>query len=287
MQYSEYLPAEPLRPYINSFWWLESGGEPEPLWDRTLPDGCLEMVLHLADPMLRRDLDARPERESRAILIGQTTRPYLFAATGNVRMLGVRFFPHTASLWLGAEIAQFNDQSVDLVSILPAAERPPIAAIENAGSPRNAVGLLEKHFLRQFGRAGPGRQEAYIRHACGAILRSGGAASISALSRDLGISNRYLERLFVRKVGVSPKFFARVIRFQRIFAALSGDVFPPLTELAQRAGYFDQSHFIRDFRALSGLTPGKFLRERHPMSGHFIEPGNRSYLYNFDLPAPG
>lgn len=281
MHYTEYRPPAPLRHLIHCFWWMESGssaGGSGPDWDRTLPDGCLELILHLADPMLRKGMDGSQERESRAILIGQTTRPYLFAATGRVRMLGVRFHAHAAGFWFGGDMAEFNDRSVDLELLLPPADRLPLAALEDAISPADAVGILRDYFLCRLERVEQGRQYEYLRHACTSILAGRGTTPISRVSRELAIGNRYLERLFVSRLGISPKFFARVVRFQGVFAALNGGA--SLARVAQDAGYFDQSHFVREFRALTGLTPGGFLRERHPMSRHFIEPSNCSYLYN-------
>ncbi|MBC8082760.1 MAG: AraC family transcriptional regulator [Hymenobacter sp.] len=95
----------------------------------------------------------------------------------------------------------------------------------------------------------------------------------------LGISGRYLERLFGQAVGVSPKYFCRIIRFQQTFRWLERT--DSLTAVAATCGYYDQAHFIRDFRHFTGTTPSAFRRASGPISTAFLAETSSSYLYNF------
>jgi transcriptional regulator GlxA family with amidase domain len=84
-----------------------------------------------------------------------------------------------------------------------------------------------------------------------------GSVSVEALARDAGVSVRTLERHFLTHVGLSPKRWLRILRFQRVVG--EGDPGPDLLGRALRAGYYDQAHFLRDFREFAGTTPGRFF----------------------------
>jgi len=97
-----------------------------------------------------------------------------------------------------------------------------------------------------------------------AVVRLGAADAkvrIEDLATELGVSTRHLRRVFTARVGVGPKEFARMARLQRaLVGARRGD---PWTELAQAAGYYDQAHFIAEFRELVGTTPSRFAKAHH------------------------
>jgi AraC-like DNA-binding protein len=91
-------------------------------------------------------------------------------------------------------------------------------------------------------------------------LEADNAPSIAALSRELNLSERQLERRFLERVGVSPKRFAKLRRFERTLPLLA--TAPTLARAAQLAGYFDQSHFVRDFQSFTGISPSQWLYQR-------------------------
>lgn len=282
MKYVEYRPAPPLLTFINCFWSIEpDADEVQPSsWDRTVPDGSLEFVVHLDEPMLRKSLDGFAAQESRTVLIGQTTQPYLIAPAGRTRMLGVRFFPHTGFLFLDGPVAPFNDISVDLDAIFPRRMRLPVERAGNAGSITCAVRVLEHWCLQRLKAISTGRRDGHFAQACRTILHKRGGLSITGLAGDLGIGSRHLERVFLERSGIPPKLFARIIRFQHALGKLTGEA-AALAAVAQETGHADQSHFVREFRRFTGLAPREFMRERHPFTQHFAEPSNSSHLYNF------
>lgn len=279
MKYREYAPAKPLDRYINCFWSLEpETGSAPPACDRSVPDGSLEFVLHLAEPMLRQTPDGGFVPEERAVLIGQTTLPYVIAPGGQTRLLGMRCFPHTGFLFVDGPVLPYNDQSVDLEAILPRGARLPFERVANAPTVLEAVRVLEQWCLDRLAARPVTTGDRRFAYACVRILRGLGMPSISSVSREAGTSTRHLERLFRCRAGISPKLFARIIRFQHALGHLDGG--SGLAALAQRTGHFDQAHFTREFRRFAGVTPREFGREQHPWTRHFAEPGNRSYLYN-------
>jgi transcriptional regulator GlxA family with amidase domain len=114
------------------------------------------------------------------------------------------------------------------------------------------------------------QRSAAVDAAIESLTRSGGHARIEEVARHAGVGTRQLERLFRAHVGLTPKRLAGILRLQEAFALLAAGASPPLIEVAQRCGYFDQSHFIRDFRRVTGLPPSRFLRDDGVMARLFV-----------------
>jgi AraC-like DNA-binding protein len=84
---------------------------------------------------------------------------------------------------------------------------------------------------------------------------------VRAVAVDLGVSERHLRRVFRETVGMSPKAFTRLARFQRALGAARKDARLSWASIAAAAGYYDQAHLIAEFRAIAGVTPRELLRE--------------------------
>jgi AraC-like DNA-binding protein len=113
-------------------------------------------------------------------------------------------------------------------------------------------------------------QDAAVGAALATIERSAGRVRVIELAREAGIGVRQLERRFRDRVGLSPKRLATIVRFQRAFGAIAAGRDATLTEIAHDSGYFDQSHFIRDFRRLAGCSPSRFFRDEGEMGRLFV-----------------
>jgi AraC-like DNA-binding protein len=96
------------------------------------------------------------------------------------------------------------------------------------------------------------------------LATSGGTLGATTLARETGYSRKHLNELFERHVGLTPKTLARVQRFQRALAALRCERPRAASEIALACGYYDQSHFIREFERFSGMSPRAFLRRAMP-----------------------
>src|SRR5262249_43185689 len=102
------------------------------------------------------------------------------------------------------------------------------------------------------------------------ITSRGGMMELSDIARDLGLSSRQLQRRFRDEVGIGPKFFSRIQRFQRVFWALEGAA-PDWVKVALQCGYFDQAHLIRDFRDFAGQPPAALLSPETDLAFHFLQ----------------
>lgn len=218
---------------IECFWVGGRSGAPH---YEILPDGCVDVVFEFA-----------PVR-NRILLFGTTTRSTAFAVAPGAEYFGLRFQPGGAPAALPARPAELADRHEELPDFLGiCADR-----LRAAGAADARRRLLE---ARLAAVAGPLRETAALR-AVRLIRRHRGRIGIADLAQACNIGARQLERQFAGQVGVSPKAFCRFTRLRGIIDALAGPAHRNLADLAAEYGYADQSHFIRDFKGLTGRTPG-------------------------------
>jgi transcriptional regulator GlxA family with amidase domain len=118
------------------------------------------------------------------------------------------------------------------------------------------------------------RVRPFIRWATAQIERTHGAVRILDLCRDLGVSRKHLNQWFHSQVGLAPKQYAGVARFQRLIACLTRAPAPEWSDLAQNCGFYDQAHLVHDCHAFAGMAPGA-LRESLSPDGTAAIEGNR------------
>jgi AraC-like DNA-binding protein len=259
VRYVELEPAAPLRGRVR-FWRLSgAGGEraPEPV----LPDGCVELIVHLGDPFrvwTERGLELQP----RLLLAGPGTRPVRLAPTGRIDVIGARFEAGAASAL--APLAEL----VDVIPALDAVRGELAHGLgEELAEPRRGerwTDVLTRRLAPWLRAVDP-----LVERAVARLRASNGRVTIDALAGELGLSTRQLERRFHAHVGFGPKLFARLTRFQHAWR--TAGCAPSLAALAARAGYFDQAHLVRDFRQFAGAPPSRFLREEHELARLFGE----------------
>lgn len=230
------------------------------------------MVFNLADPFLQQ-VDGKLGRQPRMLMIGEVRRPVIVTPARRVAILGVRFRPGGMRPFVPFPVLELTDSIIELESawgtLVPELEEK----LHQAPSMPERIRLLETFLL---GRAGERLQpDMMVASAVDEIMISGGMARIDHLAERLGISGRQLERRFLMTVGITPKVFSRITRFQRTFRVMERrDSTADWHSIAFRAGYYDQAHFIRDFKEFAGLTPSAYFAQMNLMSEHFIGEGS-------------
>jgi AraC-like DNA-binding protein len=185
----------------------------------------------------------------------RSARQYSYG--GGAASVLVRFTPVGAAC-LGVPAFELTDRSVPLEDLLPAElVRETCDRVVAAQTARERVAAIETLLLGL-----PFAGDPLVARAIdGLAPTSGDDARISALARSLGVSERQLERRFLGAVGITPKRFAVLRRFEHAVTLLEkSETAASLANVAVDAGYYDQSHFIRDFRRAAGGPPGRFLR---------------------------
>jgi AraC-like DNA-binding protein len=176
------------------------------------------------------------------------------AGGGNTGSVLVRFTPQGTAC-LGVSADELANRSVALGDLLPAARVARVCErLQTAGSNHERVAIVEA-FLVEL----PFAADPLVARALRLLETTAGEeVAVAAVARALGLSERQLERRFLQRVGVTPKRFATLRRFERAVALAR--TAPSLTSAALDAGYYDQSHFIRAFRRFTGASPRGFFR---------------------------
>jgi AraC-like DNA-binding protein len=229
-----------------------------------LPDGAVELIINLGDPQkfCHSDDYSRSISFRHSWISGERTAPIVIDEAGDVHLIGMRLRPGGAWPFLGLPLSEFTGRVVELDAVLG----------HEIGRLRDDVGealddearfaLVEAWLLQRMrARAQPPRAVSY---AVDVIRRGGDVVRIGQIADEVGLSHKHLLREFDRCVGLSPKVFARVCSFQRAIDWIGHKPSVDWADAAVACGYYDQAHFIHEFRAFSGLTPASYLAKRGP-----------------------
>ena len=251
--YTEHAPPPDLAPYVSCFWTsltIETDAPRPRTEHRVLPDGCVDIVIGFRDGT----------EVTNAIGVGSMTRPLVITGDRVRLYIGVRFSPGSAFAAFGIPAAELTDDNVEYARLARDAESDLDAlSAESTNDDRlhAVVGLIQRRL------ADRPVVPASVRAAVRRVATAHGNLRVADLASEIGITRQQLARQFATHVGVTPKTFARVMRAQTALARADAAraAYPRIVDwsgIAYELGYYDQPHFIDDFKALTGLTPSKW-----------------------------
>ncbi len=276
MQYREFKPVPALSAYVECFWLLEGYAAPAAAPERLLPDGCVELIVNLGERFREFDATGRSALQPACLVVGQMTRPVLVAPTGAVELLGIRFAPGGTLPFLPVPPGELTDRITPLADLAKALERELGEALERLDLWRERLACVENILLRRLCAV---NMRHSLQPALAQLVKSGGQISVDRLAADIGLSNRQLERRFIREVGLGPKLLSRILRFQQVFRAVEA-ASADWADLAVACGYYDQAHLIRDFRQFAGQTPAVLFEDFSRFTELFTRKHRASHFSN-------
>jgi AraC-like DNA-binding protein len=254
--YVTFPPPPPLARYVRMFWAFEYAvPDGEPYVYRSLADGCAEMVFHYKG----RFSQLGGSCDDIAVLHAQTSRYRRFLTHGSFGIFGAYLYPSALPQLFGMSSPAFSNEMPALSAVCGAEGRLLEERIMTAKYHHRRVEILSDFLLSQLGKRKPAETAAH--QAIQTIIKAQGMVNVTALAADLCLSTRQFERHFKTYAGFSAKTYARIIRFQRA-ASQYGRIEENLTALAYECGYYDQSHFIHDFKEFSGYHPRQYFSGR-------------------------
>jgi len=259
MLYHRHRPPPILRDYVDSFWILQDA--PAHARERIVPEGTFELVVNLAENEIHIYDPEHPQpcrRRFGAVVSGAFSRFFVVDTRTHAAMLGVHFRPGGALPFFGIRADEATDRHVDLEALWGTDARGIRERLCEAPTLEGRFAILTDAMLAH--RRSDLDLRPDVRLAlCRLQERPSG---IREIARDLRLSHRRFIEVFAGEVGVNPKLFGRLQRFQRAMAATNHADSPRWGELALDCGYYDQSHLIRDFQAFTGLAPTEYLHWR-------------------------
>ncbi len=210
---------------------------------KVLPDACVDVTF-----------DLTAIEAPRAYVAPALDRPETYPHAAGTWLFGARLFPHAASLLIKGGLSQLRPGWNPLENFVGARAQTLALQIATAADDAHRTLLLDAFFVEALLTRSV---DARVTAALAAIFSSSGAITILEVARAGAVSERTLGRLFDRWVGIAPKRFARIVRFQHALRRLGGSL--DGAQLATELGYFDQAHLIRDMRELFGAVPTEAL----------------------------
>ncbi|RKE94788.1 helix-turn-helix domain-containing protein [Ichthyenterobacterium magnum] len=265
MNYFQKKPSSKLSSYIKEFWQIEGNGFINKKRDKIIPDGYPELIFHYKDAY-KSNINKTWNTQSKYLIAGQIKNHFYIENTGETGMFGIKFQPAALTKLFSINMALHTDKVTTLDSYLFSILKD---VITNATSETpfeekvNAIEIWFNNFVTTHTQ-----KPHIIDKAIEIIMSSNGATTIKDITRNLTIGERTLERYFKTYVGLSPKFFCRIIRFSHIFKIVSDS--KNWTDVTYQTGYYDQSHFIKNFKEFTGEDPSKYGFNAINMANFFL-----------------
>jgi AraC-like DNA-binding protein len=256
MVYQEYPIAEPLKPYIKVIWSMES----EQCWAppmRILPDSCVELVIHFNQPYKTTYSNNRIEVQPQSFVVAQMKSFIEIEPDGKIGMISIRFSAQGAYHFFGMPMKEIANGIVDLKLLWNDLAKEIEERIVESTNTKQRIKRIQRYLLTQLQRNG--KVDLTVDYCVHMIYATTGQIRVEDLSTKTGLSNRQLVRKFNNSIGLSPKEFARIIKFIGSLNYLKANKETNLSAAAHHCGYYDQAHFIHDFKEYAGLTPTQFM----------------------------
>lgn len=250
--YALARPAPVLAPFIENYWFVFTPpGESLDLRVDVFVDARADLVFNMGAAYMRAE-PGRAVMLRHSNLDAQRVHPITIRQRGHIIVAGARF--HTAGLAAFVpSVHGWTNRVVPIVAAFGGDIVPLQRALRDAvGQPQAQGALLDAFFTARLDATDAKKVLWSLKSK---IETERGLVRMDTLCEDAGISIRQLDRLFRQHLGISPKTFARIARFQTAIGLLKKDPGGTLADVAARCGYYDQSHFVHEFRRFAGTAP--------------------------------
>lgn len=266
MRRFQLLPAPPLLPYIDRLWGWEGDG---PIALPTLLPGTgAELYFHYRAPFRYHAGAHGVQACTPAHLLCLRNGPLALATAAQVGFIAVRFRAGMLARFTAAPAAQLQDRPLDIADIWGVPGQVCASRVATADSQAGRLALIQDFLLRQMRPSGT---DALVERAVSMLYRTRGELTIEQLASRLQLGRRQLERRFQAATGQTPAGLRRLCRFQHTVRALLLTPDAPGLDTALRHGYYDQAHFIHEFRRLAQASPQRYLHQARDLT-HFYNP---------------
>lgn len=255
IQSHNIIPA--LQPYIRLICTMECDNDADTSNIRVLPDACVELFFNYTSSPVAVISD---ELHKRSIITCRMSRPVDVQMRKGNGVIAICFHPAMAYRFIQTPMHELSDTTIALSDIWGCIAAEIEDRMAEYSDNESRVNIAQKYLFKKLVN---GKDDLQIVHCLKQIRLSDGLISVGKLVCETGLSQRHLSRKFQEYVGLSPKEYLRVSRFILSLEHLKKYPVFSLTEVACKSGYYDQAHFIRDYKDYTGYTPGQVVRAGH------------------------
>lgn len=262
----QLIPSPVLQPFVQQLWWSETSGSPKGAREYVLPTGQMHLVFRLSGPALRvfkgdHDLQGQVMRDP--VVGGVRSSFYIKQLGAPVISIGVQLRPGAAQTMFGVSAAELAGRHTSLRDLWGSRAQVVFDRLATASTPQQQLRVLQSLLAQRLPSV------KGLHPAVAQALAAGHDQRVEDLVRDSRYSHRGFISIFRQATGLSPKRYARLMRFQKLLAALRACPEDRLAELALLTGYSDQAHMTREFRDFAGLTPMQY-RQQSPLALYHV-----------------
>ena len=268
MKYLEFKPAKSLANYVQLVWISESES-PEDHFTRVkiMPDGIVEIVFHYHNPFITYLADGKSLKQPKGFAISQMKKFIEIESNGKTGFVSVRCYPWGAHHFFNEPVKNFLDDTIDIKHLWKEESKIILDQLKVTETLNDKVKLIQAFLLEKLNE---NKKESYnIDEAIKLIRKTRGRLSVEEICTKTNLAHKQLERGFLSTVGTTPKIFSRISRFLNLCHNLKEYENKSMATLANEMGFYDQAHFIKEFKDFSGLTPKEYFEQNNIVFADF------------------
>jgi AraC-like DNA-binding protein len=269
MLFLNHIPKPSLSKFVDQFWLYEGVPRQTHFHERLMPDGSVELVINLAEDqacIYDRENYSKFERFPGSIVAGPHSNFFVIDTAQQASVLGIHFKPGGAFPFFKLPLDELWNSHVSLADLWGADAGILRECLLAAPTPEAKLLTLEKYLLAHALK--PLDRHPAVRFALAQFHGLHPPRTIGEVTNQIGLSSRHFIQLFSGEVGLTPKLFCRVRRFQQVLQLLHTGRDCNWVDIAADCGYFDQAHFIHDFKAFSGINPSTYMVSKTEHQNH-------------------
>lgn len=260
-EFKVILPRKELTPFVKYFWVFEDEYENEFI-ERTLPIGCMQLVFHMGNPPFS---TLNNDYQPKACIEGHLSSFEDLTHYGHCKQVVAMFHPHAAQLFFDVPVHDFYNRYTSIKELNDKTLIELYEKILSISDKYLTITLIEEFLTNRISLSNN------FDRMCFAIreIEKINQISIKQLSDITCLSYKQFNRIFLNQTGINPKEFARTIRFQKAMSYLQANRLITLTRLAEKCGFYDEPHLLREFKLFTGYTPSEYIITCETCSDYF------------------
>ena len=270
MEYLKFHPCKTLEPFVECYYVWQSGNEPvTDLVIESPPNGFCAIVFNSGDPYFLQNKKYDRLPVPKEFVAGLSIYSYKLFLNGNISVAGIVFKPAGLATLFNLPVYEYTEERIDLRKVfMPFVIEKYAGEIATATAGREKAKWLEDFVLKFYEANKP--EPDYIDEAANLIVEKNGMVNVKEIMENIYMSRRNFERRFFKKVGLSPKYYARIRRIGYTLSFIAGKHKADWPSILNECAFYDQSHFIKDFLEFTGRTPQQYLEENKELV-HLVE----------------
>lgn len=264
MKESKILYPSPLLSQYIKYYWVLKTYEVEPVIVQTIPSGCVHLVFHRGENLNIQSKGLQPKNFIR----GQFSTYGSLISGGNIDMIAVIFHPLGLNPFVQCSMSEIYNHYIDIEDLEDIELNHLKRSISTEQEVETCIRLVEGFLMQRLVDADNNYKRT--QHTIHQIINQP-QIEVNTLAESACLGYRQFKRVFTNQVGMSPKEYYRVVRFQRALYLLQNHPGMEFVDLAYSCGFYDPSHLVKDFKELSGCSPTQYLFSHSPYSTFFSE----------------